>query len=476
MLFQRGTFLLIAAVLVFGAPLAGDEPGKIDRQRADLLRDLQASEPPTHKRAMEQILLNRDAALLPELEKLLTLKDSSLRRRITMLVLRAFPDQAFDFFGRCLAADNVHSQEAAAHGFGFISDLRVAAILEPLLGSTNRVLKIAALRGFQSQIMPLAQSAFRRVAGGEAQDTAKMIECSNAALAAIERAHQSKPADGDLSRMRLRLLDSKNSSSARESWLSATAETGKDVAGFKKLFSANDSWIGRARPPARLDYNFSMVNFASDSNKEIEIHSTVEDMESLRMMGYDLDRVIHLRTASDLLFCTPSGTQPEMVSESGSANGVIRLQISSFPFRHAGIGLLNISYWEGTIRGADHAHIQFDLDSGRIIEESIFDESGKLLWKLVVQSWLPGHRYPAQLLLDMPGGRSGARAAHLRFELTYQLAKEAWVLKEGTTSEVVDAVAEIRAHGEVALLPAPEAVESAEDSSGQGSDAATPRE
>ncbi len=476
MLFQRGTILWISVVLVVVLPLAADEPGKIDRKRTDLLRDLQAPEPSTHQRATEQILLHPDAEMLPELENLLTKKDPSLRRRITMLVVRAFPDHSFAFFKRCLAVDSVHSQEAAAHGFGYISDTRVAAILEPLLGNSNRLLRVAALRGLQGQIMPQAQIAFRRVTGVEAQVTAKMIECRDAARSAVERAYQSRPTDGDLARMRLRLLDSKHSSIARDNWLSERAKAGKEVDGFKKLFGANDSWIGRARPPARLDFNFSMVNFASDSTKEIEIHSSIEDIESLRMMGYDLDRVIRLRTASDLLFCTPSGTQPEVVSEDGSASGVILMQVSSFPFRHAGIGLLNISYWEGTIRGADHARIKFDTDSGRIIEEAIFDESGKLLWKLEVKSWLPGNRYPAHLLLDMPGGRSGARAVHLQFDLTYQLSKDAWILKEGTTNEILAAGEEIRAHGEVVLLPAPEPAEAPEDSSGQGSDAATPRE
>jgi len=464
-LFQRSSWLLLALALVVCLPLAGDEPGKIDRIRADLLRDLQAPEPPTHQRAVEQILLNRDATLLPDLEQFLTRKDSSLRRRITMLVLRAFPDQAFDFFARCLATDNVHSQEAAAHGFGYISDTRVAKILEPLLGHPERLLRVAAMRGLQSQILPQSQLAFRRVSG-----------CKVLALDAIERAYQSNPTDADLSRTRLRLLDSRVSATSREKWISASAAAGKDVADFRKLFKANEGWVGRARPPARLDYNFSMVNFASDSSKEIEIHAKVEDMESIRMMGYDLDRVIHLRTAADLLFCTPSGTLPELVSDSDSDSGVILLQVSGFPFRHAGIGLLNISYWEGTIRNADHARIHFDVDSGRIIEESIFDDSGQLLWKLEVKSWLEGGRYPAQIKLDMPGGRCGARAAHLRFDLTYQLSRGAWVLKQGTTIEVVDAEEEIRAHCEVDLLPSPESEVAPEDSSGQGSDAATPRE
>jgi len=475
-LFQRSSWLLLAIVMVVCIPLAADEPGKIDRKRADLLRDLQAPEPLTHQRAIEQILLSRDATLLPELEQFLTLKDPSLRRRITMLVLRAFPDQSFDFFQRCLAADNVYSQEAAAHGLGFISDTRIAKILEPLLGNPERLLRVAAMRGLQSQILPQSQLAFRRVSGGEVEQTSKMIHCKELALDAIERAYQSNPTDGDLSRMRLRLLDSRNSATSREKWISASAAAGKDVAGFRKLFNANDAWIGRARPPARLDYNFSMVNFASDSNKEIEIHAKVEDMESIRMMGYDLDRVIHLRTAADLLFCTPSGTLPESVSDADSDSGVILLQVSGYPFRHAGIGLLNISYWEGTIRNADHARIHFDVDSGRFIKESIFDESGQLLWKLEVKSWLEGERYPAHIKLDMPGGRSGARAAHLRFDLTYQLSGGAWVLKEGTTREVVDAQEEIRAHCEVDLLPPPESEVAPEDSSGQGSDAANPRE
>ena len=475
-MFQRSSWLLLAIVMVVCIPLAADEPGKIDRKRADLLRDLQAPEPLTHQRAIEQILLSRDATLLPELEQFLTLKDPSLRRRITMLVLRAFPDQSFDFFQRCLAADNVYSQEAAAHGLGFISDTRIAKILEPLLGNPERLLRVAAMRGLQSQILPQSQLAFRRVSGGEVEQTSKMIHCKELALDAIERAYQSNPTDADLSRTRLRLLDSRVSATSREKWISASAAAGKDVAGFRKLFNANDAWIGRARPPARLDYNFSMVNFASDSSKEIEIHAKVEDMESIRMMGYDLDRVIHLRTAADLLFCTPSGTLPELVSDSDSDSGVILLQVSGFPFRHAGIGLLNISYWEGTIRNADHARIHFDVDSGRIIEESIFDDSGQLLWKLEVKSWLEGGRYPAQIKLDMPGGRCGARAAHLRFDLTYQLSRGAWVLKQGTTIEVVDAEEEIRAHCEVDLLPSPESEVAPEDSSGQGSDAATPRE
>ncbi|MDE0960511.1 MAG: hypothetical protein OSB09_07000 [Planctomycetota bacterium] len=466
---------LIAGLFCHSASIAGKDC-RIDD---DILQQLLSVDPQEHEAAMQEVVRHPDLDLLPAFREILTRKDSSLRRRITMLVIRAYPDHAFSFFQNCFEPFDLHRQEAATHGIGFLVDSRVTVELEKLLQSTHREIRVAALRSLQMQCRSITMAAFKRVSGSSQGKTTEIaLACRQRALKVLERSHQSAPTDPDLIQAWSRWVDSSLASVSRNRWTSSLDQESPMATGSLALFNANKDWLGRVRPSARLDYQFSMVNLFSASTKEITIHSSIEDIETLRAMAYDLDRVIHFRSASDLLFNHPAVLSPRWVDDSEPEISSLSFSISGHPMPHAGIGLLNISYWEGKLQGASRATVRFQRGSGRFIDETVYDEKGRELWKMEVLSWLEGGRLPEKISIDIPAAQVGARKIHLRLDLRFQLAAGQWLLAEGKTYERIQPdEQELRAYCEVELLtdptPDPDPVDA--DSSGQGSTAGSPR-
>jgi hypothetical protein len=303
------------------------------------------------------------------------------------------------------------------------------------------------------------------------------------AMKVLLRSCLKSPADPDLMQAWGKWANSSITSSSRKRWISSLEPESPLATSAAILFESNENWLGRVAPSAGLDYQFSMVNLVSDSTKEIIIHASSSDIENLRSLSYDLDRVIHLRTASDLLFINPSSLSPRWLAGSDPEIASLVFNISGQSFLHAGIGLLNISYWEGRVQNAHQATVRFAGDSGRFLDETVTDEAGQQLWKLKVQSWFEGGHFPESISIYMTGAQVGTRKTHLRLELKFQQVNGQWLLAEGKTFERTESgEEELRAYCEVEPLslptpsPVPGEEEPSDDASGQGSTAGSPRE
>ena len=303
------------------------------------------------------------------------------------------------------------------------------------------------------------------------------------AMKVLQKSRLNSPTDPDLMQAWAKWANSTISSNARKLWISSLEPETPLAIAASTLFESNENWLGRVAPSAGLDYQFSMVNLVSDSTKEITIHASASDIENLRSLSYDLDRVIHLRTASDLLFINPSALSPRWLAGTDPEIASLVFNISGQSFLHAGIGLLNISYWEGRVQNAHQAIVRFARGSGRFLDETITDETGQQLWKMKVESWFDGGHFPENISIHMTGAQVGNRKTHLRLELKFQQVKGQWLLAEGKTFERTESgEEEFRAYCEVEPLslpvpsPAPEEEDSSDDASGQGSTAGSPRE
>ena len=472
--------LLIGGFLTLIATVSGKDC-RIDE---DLLQQLVSVDPQQHQAAVEQIVRQPDPQLLTSFREILTRKDSSVRRRVTMLVVQAYPEDAFSFFQNCMEPFDLHRQEAAAHGIGYLMDPRVAEVLEKLLSSKHREIRIAALRGLQLQCRNIVMASFQRVIGASQEQSSMVaIDGYQRAMKVLLRSCLKSPADPDLMQAWGKWANSSITSSSRKRWISSLEPESPLATSAAILFESNENWLGRVAPSAGLDYQFSMVNLVSDSTKEIIIHASSSDIENLRSLSYDLDRVIHLRTASDLLFINPSSLSPRWLAGSDPEIASLVFNISGQSFLHAGIGLLNISYWEGRVQNAHQATVRFAGDSGRFLDETVTDEAGQQLWKLKVQSWFEGGHFPESISIYMTGAQVGTRKTHLRLELKFQQVNGQWLLAEGKTFERTESgEEELRAYCEVEPLslptpsPVPGEEEPSDDASGQGSTAGSPRE
>ncbi len=432
----------------------------------ELLERLKNPDQKIRQEALQSILNDPDPALLPGLMAILNDPDPLLRRQVTMLVLKSYPDSSFVFFRQALGGQGIPRREAAAYALGLIEDPRVVPLLGSAAEDPDPTIQMAALRGLQSLIRSDLSVAFRRVVGSQIAAKERSGEIRSHALAVLNQLARSQPQDKNLQIARLRCLDSKWAASNRDSWLASLVLAEGRIQQLKDFFATGEGWLGRSLPPKPLGYQFSMLNVVSGSSKEIEIEAKVADIEALRALDYDLDRVIHLRIASDLFFNIPDSLAPRF--DFAGDNFDIAFDIERFPARHAGIGLLNISYWESKVFEAATAHLRFDTNSSRLIEEIIKDANGKVLWKLTVSSWFDGTRsMPKQIEIDIPGGRVGAKTVHLKLDLKFQQRADQWLLQEAKTSEVSTDGEQVRAYCEV-TLGALEADERSGDEVGPG--------
>ncbi|MGE4632045.1 MAG: HEAT repeat domain-containing protein [Planctomycetota bacterium] len=455
----------------------------------ELLEQLKNPDRKIQQEALQTILIRPDPALLPGLMAILNDPDPGLRRQITLLVLRAYPDHCFKFFQEALGGLGTPRREAAAYGLGLIDDPRVVALLEAAAVDPDSTVQMAALRGLQSLIRAQLPVIFRRVSGNHIDTATSSSSTARSALSVLNRLAQAQPHNNNLQAARLRCLDPEFAAQNRNHWLENLALPDHRLQQLRGIFATNQSWLGRTTPPKPLRYQFSMFNLVSGSSKGISIDANVSDIATLRALDYDLDRVIHLRIASDLWFNIPDALEPEIEFSENHVD--ISFKIERFPLRHAGIGLLNISYWESKISGGA-ALLRFDAKSFRLIEETIHDADGKTIWKLTVPAWFEEiTTMPQQINIDIPGGRVGAKLAHLKLTLKFQHKASQWLLARAKTVEITTQGEQDRAYCEVELLPSAAAEPaaggagsdksssppgSADDSdSGQGSSAGSPR-
>lgn len=481
--------LTLALLMIGQAPVVAesDDPGKNgDDQRRTLLEQISSQDLTVRQKALQQILDDPDPLLLPGLSEILNQQDPSLRRQVTLIVLRSYPEQSFQFFLDASRTDGVHRREAAAHALGLIHDLRVIPLLKSMVNDSDDRIKNAALRSLQSLVRADLPQIFKKVSGYESEDPTTPGELCDAARDTLNQLGRSRPTQSNLQVARLRCLNSVLAEQNRNNWLNHQGIDPAHLKDLRQIFSSQRCWLGRSKPNDTLKYHFSMLNAVSGSSKEIDINASPHDIDRIRALDYDLDRVIHLRFVSDLFFNIPSALSPQIEFSGDHVDVVFNLE--RFPLPQAGVGLLNISYWETRILKGVTGHLRFDRHNSRLIEETLRDSSGKVLWKVTVPEWFDEHpSYPRKILVDVPGGVVGSKQLHLKLDLGFQFPEKDWLLSEARTVEITEDGEDLRAYCEVSWVssasdsPGDEDPEggsgsATESDSGQGSRARSPRE
>ncbi|MGE4619036.1 MAG: HEAT repeat domain-containing protein [Planctomycetota bacterium] len=433
-------------------PITDDLP-ELSKPLREILNQLTSTDIKVRQQAMQTVLQSPDPALLPYLKNDLNDPDPSNRRQLTMFILRAFPDHSFQHFKQWLSEDGIHRREASAHALGYIHDMRVLPLLKTAIEDPNEKIQIAALRALQSLARIDLPLAFKRVSSQQTTSTEQNPQIRAEAVSLLNLKGRSNPTNLNLQTARLRCIDSSSAKENRTSWVHSLSDHPSTQILYQNIFDTNQHWLGRYPVAKPLHYNFSMLNAVAGTSKEIAISANVEDIEALRSLDYDLDRVIHLRLASDLLFNIPAAVEPTIKATDDSI--VVDFEIDGFPFRHAGIGLLNISYWESRIQQGHSAHLRFDRTTYRLLEETIKDATGNTLWVVTTPTWLEGPgNVPMQIDIDMPGGNVGAKLKHLKMALKFQNHLSGWLLHEAQTNEVTAEGNELRAYCEVTAISA----------------------
>lgn len=482
-------YLVLSLCLAFWGPsddVDGDQ-GALSPEITLALEKAAGDDPARRQEALRLILSPENSEVLPHLMPLMELSDESARRDITLAILSRAPDRAADFFISALAPGSLDRREAAVHGLGRSGDSRTVSILQPYLTVEEPRLRQAALRGFISVIREAVGGALMRATGRmvprKPGDLQKLEEVRQALLTA-----RAKPGDHtELSIVLRKIVDTTTCKGLVDGFLESIEDDRSQLRDtLSGIRSRNHRWLGRPDSNYRdFSYTFTMENRMAGAVKQVEISADSLDVADLFFWGYDLNRVCRLKFASDLLLIDPAGCSPEITRMEGKP-AQLRLQIPDREVFRAGIGILNIAYWEAVIANGKTSVIDFDPVRFRITGESIFDSDGKLLIRTTFSDWqeLPDRsETPGTVVSDLFSCQIAGKERNLRFRCAFQMTEGNWFLRSAETEEILDDSGELRALGSVGSLTltplAPPQSEkdgeSNSESRGQGSRAGSPR-
>ena len=136
---------------------------------------------------------------------------------------------------------------------------------------------------------------------------------------------------------------------------------------------------------------------------------------------------------------------------------LVEIDLDGSPGLLAGVGLLNISYWQSRLTSGKTGTIVFDASTGAWIAEEVKDSNGKLVWK--AESTFENNTTefkPAAILIQMPEGQVGAKRYDLEFKAEF--ANTAGVhhlvratMHENTSNDSGDLPPQLRALAELTL-------------------------
>ena len=198
-----------------------------------------------------------------------------------------------------------------------------------------------------------------------------------------------------------------------------------------------------------------MVNIVAGSSKDIRIDATPDEVALTRLLGYDLDRCVPFRLAVDHWLEAPHLYTGKVSIKDPQI--LVEIDLTGAPALYAGVGLLNISYWQSRVSTGTSAVLTFDRNTGRWIQENVLDSSGRLVWEANASSWLQGDlSQPGQIRIQMPEGQVGAQRYSLAFEANFSNTKgishlTQATMKERVTNSTGNVTPELRAMGELQL-------------------------
>ena len=424
-------------------------PGTPDQVIADLISDNETKS----RNAALQIRNTADLNWLPRLAPLLESPQGRSRQIVTMLVLGIYPDKAFDFFSKASRSETVFAREAAMYGLARIPAITVIDPLFKGTTDTDETVRNAALRGLQlicrpngAQLFTALQTrdesplASRHPAESKLQDQLSGLDFSRHSL-------QWKAVWQDLaSRKTILAIQSRYLKSIEDQSLATALEN---------VFASNNTWAAKPVLQTDLNYAFSMVNLVAGSSKEITIAATPDEIDRTRFLGYDLERAVQTRLVIDLWLQAPHLYTRTVQISNGKL--LVDIDLEDSPGLFAGIGLLNISYWQSRVSSGKTGTILFDANTGAWLAEEVKDSNGRVVWK--AESTFADNSpefKPAVILIQMPEGQVGAKRYDLKFKAEF--AKTAGVyhlvratMHENTSDESGDSPPQLRALAELTL-------------------------
>jgi len=455
---------------------AQSPPNNSDIDKNSIVKDLISENSERSRQAVEKIRQSKDPAWLEELAPLLEKQEGRARQIVTMLVLGVFPDKAFDFFKSAANGESVSAREAAMYGFARIP---AAAVVDELLEGLNdpeKEVRGAALRGIQLVVRPETSLLFPAVLTSDASPLPK----THPGMDYLQQKLR-KPMNPTTRKM---MKSTWHEIATRETHLAVQDLYLKNISNeahretLYRIFDSARNWTSKPPASENLGYDFSMVNLVAGSSKDIRIDASPVEISLIRHLDYHLDRGIHLRMAVDLWMQSPDLFSTSIKSENGMTH--VDLDLSTSPDLNAGVGCLNIAYWQGRVNSCQRATLIFDSESGRFVSESGYDSNGSKVWEAHVKSWIEGDPdLPKIIEVSMPRGQVGARQYHLAFKAEFGKLNQQWHLVQATMNEWAPdpagtAIPELRALAEVSIDPAQGS--SADSNSGQGSKGSSPRE
>ena len=471
--------LLLSAFVSISCMLPADAQEttpKALEDRSQILKDLLSAEPLKSREAINHIRMNKDLTWLKDLAPLLENPQGRSRQIVTMLVLGVFPEESLNFFTDAAKSSSLFSREAAMYGLSRTLQPGVAKGLIQGLRDSEESVRNAALRGMQLICRPNGSKLFTGLLNSEPQEnlpTHPAFTDLQETLQSLQSYEPKKPWKGVWNDIATR----STIRSLQDTFLSEIEdETKKSI--LQRVFQSSSYWACKAAVSQPLVYDFSMVNVVAGSSKEIHIDATPEEIERTRFLGYDLDRAVHLRMAVDLWLEAPHLYTKDITIDGNEIT--IQLDLTGSPRLHAGVGLLNISYWESRVSNGFSAQVVFDCTSGKWLREKVTLENNTVAWIAECSDWISGEpALPGKITIEMQQGLVGARRYPLTFRAFFDRKGPLWHLKNATMHELItddtgSTSLQLRALAELEMVA--DQKDPQPDHSGQGSNGKSPKE
>lgn len=467
---------IVFTILCIQTVEAQDSPPEITKDRAQVVKDLLSSNSQKSRQAVEYIRANKDPIWLKELAPLLDTQEGTSRQIVTMLVLGVFPEDSLSFFANVAKSPSRYSREAAMYGLARVMKPGVEKELIQGLRDSDEKVRNAALRGIQLLCRPDGGRLFTALLNSDSPPFPPPHPAFEALQIALQNHENFEPKDSwkgvwhEVStRTTIRSIQDKFLTNLSD-------ESQRTI--LQRVFQSASPWASKPLIEDSLVYDFSMVNVVAGSSKEIHIDATPEEINRTRFLGYDIDRAVHLRMAVDLWLQAPQlyTKKIEVVDD----EIIIHLNLKGSPYLHAGVGLLNISYWESRVSNGLEAQVVFDVNTGKWLREQVISDKNNQVWNTVCSDWISGNpELPGKITIEMPQGQVGARLYPLTFRAFFDRQGKQWHLTKATmheqiTDESGSTSQQLRALAELKLTVTKE--KQKPDHSGQGSKGKSPKE
>lgn len=430
-------------------PSPEDPPAEVPEEFADAVERLRTGSIPRKGQAADRLLATEDPRVLPYLVEALEEKEEALRVRICMGILRAFPDRAADLFFSLIEDPVTARVEAALYAIASVDDPRVLPTLIGHLDAEREELRNAAARSLSNRGRAAFNAGYARALGDPRPFPATLHRIFNETRSAVIEDYIAHGPDPLRSTLLQKFADASTGPRLQTAYRAAHPDS-PAAAAIETLGARLASWCPRGRLPARttLRATMEMDNLVAGSKKQVAFAVDAVDHSALLYEPYSLLRVLPLDLPLDVLLLDPALCSPQ-IEASDADDGPLRIRYT-LPERtllRTGVGILNISYWQGRIAEGRSVLLELDRETGLPALERVHDEEGTVLVEIRYQDWRDagGAAHPLSIVVRMPRAMVGAKQTSMRYEIRFRMHDEVWVLDGAEAYALEDGTEEMRA-------------------------------